>query len=171
MNQNDRGPGAIQVSKVEERERLLAQAMAHAEARDELFRVLPADSVRRDRWKAPTALLLFMVAGVLLVSPPGWVAGPPIPTVDQGELERGLEAAIRLQVVAVETFRIRNGRLPDDLAELPTRLPGLRFVRSNSRVYQIFGRRPGGEMLVYDSAHPAAGFATAGAGWADGDGR
>ncbi|HSG09200.1 MAG TPA: hypothetical protein VLA36_12640 [Longimicrobiales bacterium] len=166
MNEDDRDHQVPRVSKVEERERLLAQAMAHAEALDAQFRVLPAGDPRHGAWKSPLALLFFLLAVVVAVAPPSWVAGPPPPSIQEQELERGLRAAIYLQALQVEAFRARTGRLPEDLAELPTPAPGLSLVRSNTRVFQISGRRPGGAMLVYDSAHPEPEFAAAGAAWA-----
>lgn len=165
MNQDDQASPVLRVSNVEERERLLAQALAHAEALDTQFRVLPAGDPRRGRWKSPVALLLFVVAGLVAVLPPSWMAGPPPPSIQEQDLERGLRAMIYLQAVQVEAFRMRTGRLPDDLAELPTPAPGLRLVKSNTRVFQISGRRPGGDMMVYDSAYPDPEFPAAGAGW------
>ncbi|HKJ02882.1 MAG TPA: hypothetical protein VJ997_10520 [Longimicrobiales bacterium] len=165
MNVDDRDLPIHEMSRVEERERLLAETLAHAEAQEAQYRVLPADEPRYRRGKTVVALLLFVVAAVLWVAPPRWVAGPPPPSAELGDLERGLRAAVYLQATQVEVYRLRNGRLPEELSELPTHLPGLSLVRSNSRVFQILGRRPGGEVLVYDSAHPSPGFASAASGW------
>jgi hypothetical protein len=168
MNVDDGDPPVPGMSRVEDRERLLAETMAHAEAHEAQYRVLPADGPTWGRGKASVALFIFVVAAVLWVAPPRWVAGPPPPSAQEGDLERGLRAAVYLQATQVEVYRLRNGRLPDDLADLPTRLPGLSLVRSNSRVFQILGQRPGGEVLVYDSAHPSPGFASAASGWTAG---
>jgi len=165
MNEDYKDLPVLRVSKVEERERLLAQTMAHAEALDAQFRVVPAGDRSSGAWKSPLALLLFLLAGAVAVVPPSWVAGPPPPSIQEQDLERGLRASIYLQAVQVEAFRARTGRLPEDLAEFPTPAPGLRLVRSNTRVFQISGRRPGGDMMVYDSAHPDPEFAAAAAGW------
>lgn len=153
------------ISRVEEREKLLAEAMAHAEAQEAQYKVIPADAPLTGLWKTPLALLIFLLAGVAGAFPPGWLAGPPLPSIQDGDVERGLRAAVYLQATQVHVFRLRNDRLPDDLGELPMRLPGLQLVKSNNRVYQILGRRPGGALLVYDSAHPSPAFASTAAGW------
>ena len=165
MNPDDQDPPVHQISRLADRDRLLAEAVAHADAHEAQFKVLPADEPTYGRWKTPLALLIFVVAGAVAAFPPGWIAGPLPVSYQEGDLERGLRAAVYLQSVQVEVYRLRNGRLPDDLAELPTHLPGLRLVKSNPRVYQILGQRPGGEVLIYDSGHPSPGFASAASGW------
>ena len=140
--------------------------MAHAEAQEAQYKVIPADDPVTGIWKTPLALLIFLLAGVAGVFPPDWAAGAPLPSVQEGDLERGLRAAIYIQTEQVDVFRVRNDRLPDGLADLPVPLPGLSLVKSNNRVYQILGRRPGGEILVFDSAHPTPGFASTATGWA-----
>lgn len=149
------------VSRVEDRERLLAEALAHAEAMEEQYRVIPADEPLVGRWKTPLATLGFVVAALVAIFPPAWLAGPPAPVPTPGEVDRGLRAAMYLQVQQVEAFRAREGRLPETLSELPSRIPGLRLVRSNNRVYQLRARRGDGSVLIYDSAQPSPSFAAA----------
>ena len=156
---------AQRISLPEERERLLAEAMAHAETQEAHYKVLPADEPIHGRWKKPLAFLVLVLAGVSAAFPPAWIGGAPLPSIQEDDLERGLVAAVYLQALQVEAFRLHNGRLPDDLAEVPAHLPGLRFVKSNNRVYQILGRRPDGEVLIYDSAQPAPDFAAAASAW------
>ena len=152
------------ISKVEDRERLLAQAMAHAEAQEAQYKVIPADAPLRGRWKSPLAWGVFCLAAVVALFPPGWLAGRPAPTPTAGEWDRGVRAAVYLQAQQVEAFRLREGRLPDTLDELPAQIPGLAFVKSNNRVYQIRARRLDGTLVVYDSALPSTAFSAA-AGW------
>ena len=165
MTVDDQDTPIHRISRVEEREKLLAEAMAHAEAQEAQYKVIPADDPLTGLWKTPLALVVFLIAGVVGVFPPEWVAGPPIPSVQSSDLERGLRAAIYLQATQVNVFRLRNARLPHDLAELPVRMPGLRLVNSNNRVFQILARTPDGELLVYDSAHPSPSFASTSSGW------
>lgn len=153
------------ISKVEDRERLLAQAMAHAEAQEAQYKVIPADTPLGGRWKSPLAWGVFCLAAGLALFPPGWLAGRPAPIPTTGEWDRGVRAAVFLQAQQVEAFRLREGRLPDTLDELPARIPGLAFVKSNNRVYQLRARRPDGTVVVYDSALPSTAFSAA-AGWA-----
>lgn len=155
----------LAVSKVEERQRLLAETMAHAEAQEAQYKVIPADEPLRGRWKAPAGWALLAAAATVALFPPAWIAGRPAPVPTPGELDRGLRAAVYLQAQQVEAFRLREGRLPEVLEELPAHVPGVSFVKSNSRVYQIRARGPDGDLVVYDSGHPSAAFRTA-AGWA-----
>jgi hypothetical protein len=142
------------VSRVEDRERLLAEAMAHSEEADKQYRISFAGEVTPPRWKTPVAVGIFAVAVLLLLSPPGLIAPTTAPRPTPADLERGLRITLALQAEQVEVFRARTGALPQDVSQLPVRIPGLRLVRSNSRVYQLVGDRPDGTPMLYDSARP-----------------
>lgn len=157
-----------EVSRAEERERLLAETLAHATAREEAFREPPVEAGRASWWKVPLALLILLAAGWMAASPPSWLAPATAPTLPPGELERGARAALYLQAREIDAYRRLRGRLPDSLEELPARFDGVRYVRSDNRVYQLIGTRPDGSSLVYDSAHPAPGFAAVSQGWGEG---
>ncbi len=158
MTNTDSDPPVHRISRVEDRERLLAETLAHAEAQEALYKVLPADEPERGRWKASLAALILVVALWIALAPPRWMAGTEAPFPTDGERDRGLRAAIWMQARQVEVFRLREGRLPEHLSELPVQMPGLTLVRSNNRVYQIRGRLADGELLVFDSAQPSPAF-------------
>ncbi len=149
------------ISRVEDRERLLAEALAHAEAQEAHYKVIPADEPERGRWKTPLALAVLLLAAWVALAPPRWVAGADAPRPTEGDLDRGLRAAIWMQARQVEVFRLREGRLPAHLSEVSVQMPGLTLVRSNNRVYQIRGRLQDGALLVFDSAQPSPAFAAA----------
>jgi hypothetical protein len=129
--------------------------VAHAEWQDERHRIRFPDP-RGRRWKTPTALVLLAVAALVAAVPPAWMPLPRPPAVPTpAERDWGLTVEVYLQARQIEVFRAREGRLPHSLAEVPVRVPGLRFVRSNARVYQLVARRSDGSALVYDSTHPA----------------
>lgn len=165
MSAEDPDPTVPTISRVEDRKRILAEALAHADAQEAHYKVLPAADPARGRWKIAVASLLLALAAWVALAPPAWVTGPAAPGPTDRDLERGLHAAIYLQVQQVEAFRLREGRLPSHLSELPVQLPGLTLVRSNNRVYQIRGLRPDGIPVVYDSARPSPAFEAAAAGW------
>ena len=167
MTTEDLDPPIDPVSSQEDRDRLLAETLAHAELMEAQYRQPLPETVRTGQWKAPLALVVLALAGYIAVAPPGWVAGAPPPQVEAAELERGAIAALHLQAHQVEAFRVRNGRLPRSLDELPVQLPGIRFVRSNNRVYQLVAAGPDGGAVVYDSASPEARFDQVAAGWID----
>jgi hypothetical protein len=158
LSQEDPDLPIQRVSRPEDRERLLAEALAHAEALEEQYRVVPADPPHAARWKGALAVVTFGIALLTAVFPPAWLAGPPAAIPTPGDRDRGLRTAVFLQAQQVEAFRVREGRLPLTLAELPARLPGLTLVRSNNRVYQIRGRRADGTLVIYDSARPSPAF-------------
>lgn len=149
------------ISRVEDRDRLLAEALAHAEAQEAQYKVLPADEPVYGRWKSPVAVLVLALAAWVALAPPGWLAGADAPRPTEGERDRGLRAAIWMQACQVEVFRVREGRLPSHLSELPVQMTGLTLVRSNNRVYQLRGRRENGSLLVFDSARPSPAFQAA----------
>ncbi len=165
MSDPERNPPILETSPEEEREHLLAEALAHANAQEEAFRRPMLEAERTGRWKTPLSILIFLFAGYVAVSPPSWVVPAAAPILDRGTLERGARAALYLQAREIEAYRVLRGRLPVSLDELPARVSGVRFIRSDNRVFQLVGRRPDGSSLVYDSAHPAPDFASVAAGW------
>ena len=151
------------ISSAEDRGRLLADAIAHAETREAHYR--QPEAPRTGHWKGPLALCVLMIAAYIGLAPPPWLAGKPLPQVSSAERGRGVVAALQIQARQIEVFQARNGRLPRTLDEVPARVPGVRFVRSNSRVYQLVAARPNGRALVYDSATPAPEFEDVENGW------
>ena len=117
-------------------------------------------------WKIPVSFLILGVAAVVAIFPPGWSAPAPAPTLTTGELQRGLRTALYLQATQVESFRVREGRLPRSLDDVALRIPGIRYVRSNNRVFQLVGTMPDGAAIVYDSARPTESFDSLAAAWA-----
>jgi hypothetical protein len=160
VNLDDPDPPVHRISRAEERERLVAEALAHAELQEAQYRLAPPEAPR-DAWMLPVALMFLGMAGILSLTQPRWLTGDPLPSVTVDERERGLLAVLYLEAQQIEVFRLREGRLPASLDELPVQFPGIRFVRSNNRVYQLVAHRPEGGTLVYDSSHPATGVGAA----------
>lgn len=140
-------------SSPEERDRLVAEALAHAEARDLSYR--PPASAPPMRWKGAAASAGMLLGAVLLIAPPAWLRGEPAPSVPREARELGALMTLHIQALEIEAYRQRYQRLPDRLDDLGAELPGLRFVRSNDRVYQLVAYGPDGRAVVYDSTHPA----------------
>jgi len=140
-------------STPEERARLVAEALAHAEALDDRYR--PPATVRPPRWKSPLASVLLVVAGIVAIQPPSLIAPPPRPGVPEDARTLGARASLALQASEVEALRVLNQRLPTP-DELGPPFPGVRYVRSNDRVYQLVTFGPDGRALVFDSTEPDA---------------
>jgi hypothetical protein len=150
------------------RDRLLAQALAHAEIQDARYRVPYADR-SAGRWKALVAVGLVLVAGILLAAPPSWVRPDPPAQLDAADRARALRTALLLQSQQVDAYRVRNQRLPESLDELPQSIPGLRYVRSGNRAYQIIAYEQDGNAIIYDSSAPSPEFGRLGQGFVPGD--
>ncbi|MEX2465940.1 MAG: hypothetical protein WD995_03470 [Gemmatimonadota bacterium] len=140
-------------SSPEERDRLIAEALAHAEARDLSYRP-PSEGPTR-QWKGLVASILLMAGAALLVAPPTWLRGEPVPDVPASAKALGARMMLVLQAQEIEAYRQRYQRLPDSLDELGVVMPGVRFVRSNDRVYQLVAYGPDGRAVVYESTRPA----------------
>jgi hypothetical protein len=157
----DLGP----ISSPEIRSRLLAEALAHAEHKDARYRVPFPETPTAGRWKAVVALLILLVAGVVSLAPPGWAAPDPPAPLTAAERLRSLRVALLLQAEQVEAFRVREQRLPVTLEEVAAAFPGVRYVRSGTRSYQLIAYLPDGSAVVYDSTSPASAFAALEPAW------
>lgn len=153
-----------EAASAEERDRLLAAALAHAEMQDAIYRV-PLESATARRWKGLIAAALFVLALFLVGLPPGFLVPEAPPPLTTEERLLGIRTALLLQAEQVEAFRVREDRLPTSLAEVETALPGIRFVRSSNRLYQLVAYTPEGDAVVYDSASPHPAFSDVSASW------
>ena len=154
-----------EVSAPEMRDRLLAQTLAHAEMKDVRYRVPYSDSRNIDRWKAGVASLLFLAALWAAFAPPQWARPEPPARIDGAQHLVDIRHALLLQAQQVDAYRVRWQRLPDALDELPGQLPGVRYVRSGNRAFQLIAYTTDGGAIIYDSSDPAPEFEGLGAGW------
>ncbi len=141
----------------EERDRLLAAAMAHAEMQEAIYRV-PMATYRTRRIKLGMAAAIALVAFFVLLRPPALLVPDAPPGLSDADRTRGMRIALLLQAQQVEAHRIEQGRLPSSLAEVAVQLPNVRFIRSNSRSYQLVVYSADGEPMVFDSTVPAPEF-------------
>ncbi|MDX1646787.1 MAG: hypothetical protein R3304_06570 [Longimicrobiales bacterium] len=141
----------------EERDRLLAEALAHVEMREAVYRVPTATGAGR-RWKGLVATGLFLMALFTLTLPPTFLVPDPPPPLSSAERMRGLRAALLVQAEQIEAFRAREDRLPNAVQEVETALPGIRFVKSGGRLFQLVAYTRDGRPVIYDSAMPDPAF-------------
>ena len=156
---------AIDVGSDEDRDAVLAEALTHTAILEARYRGPLTDTSPPRSWKTPLAMVVFFLSAYLLIAPPAWLTGEDFPLPSRSVKERGIKSAIFIQAQQVEAFRVRQGRLPSSLEELENALPGIRFVRSNSRVYQLVAPGVDGPAFIYDSARPINYFAAAAEGW------
>jgi hypothetical protein len=157
VDRRDRSPR--DVSRVEERDRLLGAVVQNADARDTEFRSRRPEPRRRASWAYGLAFAVLAIAARVAIAPPAFLQDGPPPVAAAEDLLRGTESRLLLQAWQVEVFRVREGRLPDSLPQVRALLPGIRYVRSDARVYQLVARGPDGEPVIYDSALPGGGLA------------
>lgn len=147
-----------EATTAEDRDRLLAAALAHVEMQDAVYRLSTEPDRKAGRWKGVAAALLLIAAMTFAVRPPGWITPEPAATLTDADRLDGLRQTLVWQVQQIEVYQSREGRIPDSLTDLPIVLPNLRFVRSNDRVYQLVAYTRSGDTVLYDSAAPAAWF-------------
>jgi hypothetical protein len=141
----------------EERDRLLAAAMAHAEMQEAIYRV-PTKTYRVRHIKFGIAAVIALVAVVVSLRPPAFVVPVPPPSLSVADEVRGVRLALLLQAQQIEAHRVETGRLPTSLAEVAFELPDVRFIRTNSRSYQLVAFGSDGERVVFDSTVPSPDF-------------
>jgi len=148
-----------EVSTPEARDRLLAATLAHAAMQEAVYRV-PMDTGETRRWKGMIASTIFFFAAVAALSPPGLLVPDAPAQLTVADHLYGVRITLLLQAEQVEAFRVRTQRLPDSLADLAATFPGVRFVKSSNRLYQLLAYTPDGVAVVYDSSTPAPEFQT-----------
>lgn len=164
MSIGDKDVPTFEISSEEDRQQIVAEVIAHAALQEAHYRQPMSDPTTPGRWKAPLALVVMALAAALAIFPPSWAAPRPGRLAEE-DLLRGLRASLYIQATQLEAFRVREGRLPGTLDELEHPVGGLRYVRSNNRVYQLVATGPDGRNLVYDSAQPDSAFAAAAPAW------
>ncbi len=141
----------------EQRDRLLAAALAQVEMQDAVYRV-SADTSQTRNIKAGIAIGVLLIAALVGIRPPGLLVPDPPASLTQADRTQGVRVALLLQAQQVEAFRVQAGRLPNSIAEVETSLPGIRLVKSSNRLYQLIAYTSEGEPIVYDSEVPAPEF-------------
>ena len=148
----------------EERDRILAAALAQVEMQEAIYRV-PTDPRMAGRGKSTIALLLMLAALFVSVRPPSLVVPDPPARLSMGDQVYGTRVALLMQMQQIEAYRTREQRLPESLGEVGVALPGVRFVKSSNRLYQLVAFLPDGGAIVYDSASPAPEFERISRSW------
>ena len=134
----------------------VAAVLKHAHDRDEAQHIR-AEEKKPAKWMLPLGINLAVFAVYLLIAPPSWVTVHPIENPNAGRVVEDLRLAMYLQAQRIESYRIRNGRLPEDLSETGSTLPNIRYVPLGVTEYQLVGTVQD-TALVYDSDTPSADF-------------
>ena len=141
----------------------VAAVLKHAAEKDHSAQAKPRRKAQ-PKWLLPVGLQLGVLAVYLLIAPPAWVVVNPIEGPPPVAVANDLRKAMYLYSQQIEQYRIDNGRVPADLAELGRTAPeGVEYVRSGTDAYQLIAF-VGEESLVWDSTGPNTEFAEAFAG-------
>lgn len=147
----------------EDRDRLLQSALAHAAMQEAIYRVPGTDG--QPRSAKPFMVGAILAVGLLIAAlPPSFLRPSPPPEVTAGDRLHGHRVTLLLQAQQIDAFRAANGRLPRSLADLQRPLPGIQFVASNNRLYQLVIRTED-RTLIYDSGTPDPAFVTLSNRW------
>lgn len=141
----------------EDRDRLLQAALAHVEMQDAVYRV-PTTTTRPRRFGAAATAVVLVAALWVAVAPPSILVPPSPATPTEADLLDGVHSMLWLHMQQVESFRVESGRLPRDISELSDPQPGVQYVRSSNRLYQLVMRAADGRAIMYDSGSPAPVF-------------
>lgn len=140
----DRDPD-LRVSSDQERERAILEVLRHQREKDEALQF------QRLRWERERrrsrglgvrhAVFLLVLIGTVYVFSGGplWLQPPPPPPPTAGHLDASLRLALYLEGQRVESFRRREGRLPESLAEVGGAAPAIRYSKTDRGTFHLAG--------------------------------
>jgi len=117
---------------------------------------------KQPKWMLPLGINLGVFAVYLLIAPPAWVVVSPLEAPPVEEQLEDLRLAMYMQAQRVESYRQQNGRLPTELVEAGSPVPGVEYNVIGIGRYQLVAT-VGGEALIYDSSDSAAEWVGEGA--------
>lgn len=147
----------FRVSEEAERARVLTAVLRDQAVRAEAQRDAVARRHRRRRVRRGALVTAWVaIAYVWLVSP-SWTRVKPPPAESIADEAQSLRLNVFLQSQAVESYRLRRGRLPDVLQEAGPPFQGMDYHRKDSRSYEIEGHSDR-VRLRYESERPPLDF-------------
>lgn len=93
----------------------------------------------------------------LLFFSPTWIAPDPAPEITVERTEANIRWYLYTLIPKVDDFREENGRLPEDLEEIPDARPGTVYARTGPGSYQL-SFADGPVMVTYRSTEPPDDF-------------
>jgi hypothetical protein len=106
----------------------------------------------------PLGLNLGVLAIYLLIAPPAWVVVNPIPAAPEEDVVEGLQAGMWMVTTRIESYRVREGRLPVTLTEAgvnPDQAGEIDYTPRGDSTYVLIAFL--GEMpITFDSARQSA---------------
>lgn len=126
----------------------VAAVLKHAAEKDKAAHAKPAPR-KQPKWMLPLGINLAVLAVYLLIAPPAWVVVNPIEGPDLAAQTVDLKKALWFQAQRVDAYKIKHGRLPDQLADAGSPTPGVEYVREGNgyRLIGMVGEAP----VIWDS--------------------
>ena len=128
------------VSEEAERARALTAVLRDQAVRADAQRDAAARRHRRKRFRRGALVVAWAAMGYIWLVSPSWTRVGPPPQQGIADEARSLRLNVFLQSQAVESYRLRRGKLPDVLQEAGPPFPGMDYRRKDSRSYEIQGR-------------------------------
>lgn len=127
----------------------VAAVLKHAAEKDKAAQARPAPR-KQPRWMLPLGINLAVLAVYFLVFSPSWLVINPIEGPDLVAQTVDLKKALWFQAQRVEAYKIKFGRLPEQLADAGSPTPGVQYVRQGDgyRLVGMIGEAP----VIWDSA-------------------
>jgi hypothetical protein len=129
----------------------VAAVLKHAAEKDKAAHAKAAPR-KQPKWMLPLGINLAVLAVYLLIAPPAWVVVNPIEGPDLAAQTTDMKKAIYFQAQRVEAYKVKYGRLPDQLTDAGSPTPGVEYIRQGDG-YRLIGT-VGAEPVVYDSSGP-----------------
>lgn len=132
------------VSSDAERERAIMEVLRERREREAAleFQRLRYEEERRKQGPGMrhAVFLVALLASIwIFAGGPFWLQPPPAPPPSAAHLDASLRLALYLQGQQIESFRQREGRLPDDLDEVGSAFPHIRYFRTERGTFHLTG--------------------------------
>jgi hypothetical protein len=127
------------VSEEAERARVLTAVLRDQAMRAEAARDAAVRHHRRTRTRRAALVVAWIGMAYVWLFSPSWTRVSPPPPQSIADEALSLRLNVFLQSQAVESYRLKRGRLPDVLQEAGPPFPGMDYHRKDSRSYEIDG--------------------------------
>lgn len=145
------------VSEESERARALTAVLRDQALRAETAREAETRRHRRRRVRRGAVVVAWVAMAYVWLASPSWTRVEPPPEQSIASEARSLRLNVFLESQAVESYRLKRGRLPDVLQEAGPPFRGMEYRLKDSRSYEIQGKSSR-VRLRYESEQPPLDF-------------
>jgi hypothetical protein len=128
------------VSDEAERARAITAVIRDQAMRADAVREGTARRHRRTRLRRGALLVAWVAMAYVWLASPSWTRIKPPPEQSVASEAQSLRLNVFLQSQAIESYRLRRGKLPDVLQQAGPPFPGMDYRLKDSRSYELEGR-------------------------------